>query len=85
VTDIARLTKRDVEDLLTTYDHDPVAALTPALCKVLDAAPGTPWDDLLALAPIRPERRAALARLDAEALDDLVRQLNEERTLDAGR
>lgn len=75
-----RLTKRDVEALLRDYDDDPVAALTVALRKTLELE-HTGWVELVAAAPMSNERRVALLRKDAEALDDLAAQLNEERLL----
>lgn len=74
------LRKRDVEALLASYDHDPVAALTAALRVVL-ALPHAGFDELLAVAPIDDLRRSLLARHDLAALDDLARELNETRTL----
>lgn len=75
-----RLNKFDVEALLDDYDRDPIAALSLALAKVLDR-PGEPWADLVAAAPLGSERRQALLRLDQTALDDLLRELNEQRSL----
>ena len=77
---MARLNKFDVEALLASYDRNPVAALTLALAKVLDR-PGQPWADLLAAAPLDSGRRQALLRLDQNALDGLLRELNEQRSL----
>lgn len=78
------LRKRDVEALLASYDHDPVAALTAALRVVL-ALPHAGFDELLAAAPIDDVRRVGLARHDLAALDDLARELNETRTLAPAR
>lgn len=78
------LRKRDVEALLASYDHDPVAALTVALRIVL-ARPDASFDELVAVAPIDDARRSLLARRDLGVLDDLARELNETRTLAPGR
>jgi hypothetical protein len=78
-----RLTKRDVERLLADYDADPVAALTVALRRVTGASDTVPWPDLVALATADPDRRTALLREDVAALDDLARELNELRGLEA--
>jgi hypothetical protein len=72
---IARLTKRDVEALLTTYDDDPVGALTTALRVVLDR-PTAAVGELLAAAGLD---RSALD--DVTSRDRLVRDLNELRDL----
>ena len=77
---IARLRKADVEALLDDYDSDPVAALTVALRRVLDH-PQAEFADLVADAPIDDERRAELLRHNTDALDGLLRELNELRTL----
>lgn len=74
---IARLTKRDVEALLATYDDDPVGALTTALRVVLDR-PAADVAELLAAAGLD---RAILD--DEGTRDRLVRDLNELRTLPA--
>ncbi len=77
---MTRLAKRDVEHLLALVDEDPVGALIVALRKVLDR-PDATWTELLARAPIDPDRRQRLADLEPEALWDLVAELNELRTL----
>ncbi len=77
---MARLSKFDVEVLLAGYDNDPVAALTQALAKVLDRA-GATWVELIAAAPFPAERRQRLLEFTTAALDDLLRELNELRTL----
>jgi hypothetical protein len=74
------LGKRHVERLLTTYDDDPVGALTEALRLVLDRADGS-FDELVAAAPLADHRRAALLLREVSAMDDLARELNETRTL----
>ena len=80
----ARLTKREVERLLADYDADPVAALTASLRRLTGLA-GASWDELVPLATSDHDRRAALLAADGRALDDLARELNELRQLDAHR
>ena len=75
-----RLSKFDVEVLLDDYDRDPIAALSRALAKVLDR-PVEPWADLVAAAPLDSDRRQALLALEQTALDNLLRELNEQRSL----
>jgi len=77
---MGRLRKSDVEALLDDYDADPVGALADALRHVLDR-PDATWQELLTAAPIDTARRTALLAGDTEALDELVRELNEQRTL----
>lgn len=76
----AMLRKRDVEALLDRFDDDPVGALTTALQRVL-GRPGATWPELLDAAPVSPDRRQALSVADQGALDALVRELNELRSL----
>lgn len=80
---MARLTKRDAEALMASFDIDPCAALTVALARLLDL-PGATWEQLLAAAPLTAERRTALAAGDQRALDHLAAELNENRTLGSG-
>jgi hypothetical protein len=79
-----RLSKRDVETLLETYDVDPVAALQTALRR-LCGQPDAQFDQLLRHLATRgrlsPTRHQLLARRDVEALDSLAGELNETRTL----
>lgn len=75
-----RLRKRDVEALLATYDTDPIRALTAALRHVL-SLPEATFDQLVGAAPLHDERRALLLTRDVGALDELVAELNEQRTL----
>ena len=77
---MTRLNKFDVEAMLNGYDANPVAALTSALAKVLDR-PGADWGSLVAAAPFDDSRRALLLAGDQAALDRLVADLNELRTL----
>lgn len=77
---MARLTKRDVERLLTEYDAEPLTALRRALGRTLER-PHATWPELVAAAPLEPARRAALLAGDVAALDGLARELNERREL----
>jgi hypothetical protein len=77
---VATLTKRDVEQLLATYDADPRAALRRALGRVLDR-PDDDWSTLLAASGLDAGRVAALERGDLVALDAPARTLNERRRL----
>lgn len=77
---IARLSKRHVELLLDGYDADPVGALTAALRVVLQR-PDHDWPALIDAAPLDADRRAHLLECRQPALDDLLRELNELRTL----
>lgn len=63
------------------YDDAPVDALAAALCAVLDLPEGTPWDALLDAAPLTAERRDALRARGERALDELLAELNELRSL----
>lgn len=81
---MARLTKGDVVRLVDGYDADPVGALSDALRRVLDADDSADWSALLALAPLDAERRAALEEFDQRALDELLVELNEQRSLAPG-
>ena len=76
----ARLRKRDVERLLTTYDDDPTGALTGALARVLGLAAPT-WEEAVGAARFPVERERALLARDQDALDELVQELNETRTV----
>lgn len=81
---MSRLTKYDAEALLRGYDADPVDALLTALRVVTNRPEGT-WPELVHLASADPDRRTALEAGDPFALDALVAELNELRTLDARR
>lgn len=77
---MARLTKRDVEAMLATYDADPVRSLRVALGRALDR-PDATWPALVAASGLPEDERAALVRGDPVALDALARTLNELRTI----
>lgn len=80
---IARLTKRDVENLLADYDSDPIGALTAALRIVL-VRPGDDWPELVAAAQFTDTRAAALLLGEERSLDALAAELNELRELATG-
>ncbi len=70
-----------MEALLANYDAEPVAALTAALRIALDAAT-LEWVELLQLANISSHRRRQLLDGEPSALDQLVAELNELRTVE---
>lgn len=74
------LTKRDVEQLLADYDDDPMAALTVALRRTLDA-PAADWATLLDMSGFELETLEHLRAGDLMALDALAAELNERRHL----
>jgi ribosomal protein S13 len=79
---IARLKKLDVERLLADYDADPVGALTVAL-RVVTGIGDARFPELLVAAGVSEARQQRLTTHDPDALDDLVRELNELRTVAA--
>lgn len=74
------LKKRDVEALLDRYDAEPVAALTDALRVALDR-PDLEFTALVKLAGFSCARRIRLQAQEPAALDELLTELNELRTL----
>ncbi len=76
------LRKRDVEELLATYDDDPVGALAHAMRIVLER-PDEVFPALVRAAGFDTARTEQLLAHDVRALDDLARELNETRTLGA--
>lgn len=77
---MSRLRKADVEALLARYDKDPVGALATALQVALDR-PDLEWTALVKLAGFSCARRIRLQGSDPAALDELVAELNELRTI----
>jgi hypothetical protein len=77
---VTALKKRDVEVLLDRYDTDPVAALTAALRVALDR-PDLDFTALVKLAGFSCARRIRLQAQEPAALDELLAELNELRTL----
>lgn len=71
-----RLTKHDAEQLMNTYDADPVGALATAL-RVVTGRRYATWETLIAHLP----DSAALARGATASLDRLAAELNETRSV----
>jgi len=74
----ALLTKHDVESLLATYDTQPKTALITALRKCL-GMPHATWETLVECVVPQPEESDRLLSLNTDALDALVKTLNETR------
>ena len=74
------LTKRDVENLMNNYDDNPQQALTHAL-RIATGMPNASWKTLIDLSFTDTQQSELLQTLDQQSLDQLVRQLNEGRTL----
>jgi len=74
------LTKRDVENLINNYDDNPQQALTYAL-RIVTGMPNASWKTLIDLSFTDTQQSEFLQTLDQQSLDQLVRQLNEGRTL----
>ena len=77
---MSSLSKRDVEALLRDYDSDPVATLLSALSKVWLASELT-WNGAVDRLQVDEETRAKLRSRSVDALDDLAKQLVENRGL----
>lgn len=80
MTSRRRLAKRDVELMLATYDDDPVGALSRALI-LLVGRDGLDFDQLVVEAGLSEARTALLMAREQRALDELLAELNERRTL----
>lgn len=76
---MSRLKKLDVINLMDTYDHDPVGALTTALRIALDQPDGE-WTALVKAAGFSCAQRIRLQGHDPAAMDELLTYLNELRT-----
>ena len=74
----ALLTKNDVELLMSSYDNDPVRALTQSLRKVF-GMPHATWHTLIERVEHDAARRSLLFAHDEVSLDHLVSLLNETR------
>jgi hypothetical protein len=72
------LTKRDVEEMLATYDTQPVVALRNALRKCFGMSHAT-WATLIELAAKQTDDISQLLALNTDAIDNLVKTLNETR------
>jgi len=77
---VRTLTKKEVETLLETYDHDPVGSLCTAVSSLLEVDCPT-WESMMALLPMRYAVSGSLARQETATMDDLVKQLVEHRAL----
>lgn len=76
---MARLTKRHVEDMMSSYDTDPARALLTAMRIVLNR-PDIEWNNAVELLPTHFPADA-LHRKDTQALDQLLTHLAECRDL----
>jgi len=74
------LTKKEVETLLNSYDADPVDSLRIAVSSLLGVDCPT-WDSMTALMPTKYTTSGALGRQETTAMDELVKQLVEHRSL----
>jgi hypothetical protein len=72
------LTKRDVEEMLATYETQPELALRNALRKCF-GMPHATWATLIELAAKQTDDISQLLALNTDALDNLVKTLNETR------
>jgi hypothetical protein len=79
-----RLSKRDAEVMLSTYDDDPVAALETALRR-LCGRPTSSFDELVGelvgSGRMSSVRAGSLLAREVVALDALAAELNETRSL----
>jgi hypothetical protein len=74
------LTKKEVETLLDTYDDDPAGSLRTAISSLLGVECPT-WNSMTALLPERFTASGLLERKETAAMDGLVKQLVEHRSL----
>jgi hypothetical protein len=74
------LTKKEIETLLETYDHDPAGSLRTAIGSLLEVDCPT-WESMTTLLPVRYTANGLLAGRETTAMDDLVKQLVEHRAL----
>ena len=72
------LKKHEVESMMSTYDIDPISALTSAL-RIATGHRRATWEHLVTLLPIR--LRTKMLDADAAAMDLLLTELNETRTV----
>lgn len=75
-----KLSKRDVEALLAEYDSSPTDALLCALKILLPQRPST-WNEAVGLLDIDDATKTALRNENTSALDALVKQFVETRSL----
>jgi uncharacterized protein len=74
------LTKRDAEELMNSYDANPLQALTHAL-QTVTGMPDASWNSLIAQVTTDLNQRKLLYTFDQQCLDQLAQRLNESRTL----
>lgn len=77
---MARLAKRHVEEMMSSYDASPELALLTALRILLDR-PEIKWDDAIQMLPDHFPGDALL-RKETQALDQLLTHLAECRDLE---
>ena len=75
-----RLKKFEIEELLATYDADPIASLTIAVGLIFNVDFDS-WEQAVAALPFSNQRKQDLMMGTTQALDQLLKQLVEERTL----
>jgi hypothetical protein len=75
-----KLSKRDVEALLTEYDNNPVSSLHAALGVLIPNCPEE-WEEAVNLLSIDESKKQLLRHGNVVALDALVKQLVETRCL----
>ena len=75
-----KLSKRDVEALLAEYDKDPVSSLLSALQLLLPERPSN-WEEAISALSIDDAKKQELRSHSIDALDSLVKQLVETRSL----
>jgi len=74
------LTKKDIEVLMATYDADPVGSICTAVGTILEVSV-TNWQHMMSLLPPSYARSNELTLQKVAAMDSLVKQLVEHRTL----
>ena len=74
------LTKKEVENLLDSYDSDPIDSLRTAVSSLL-GVDCVSWEAMTALLPAKYVSSGSLLRQETTAMDDLVKQLVEHRAL----
>ena len=77
------MNKWQVESLLADFDVNAIQALTGAMRRVLDR-PRATWNELIVAANFDQARAELLRSGDQTALDQLLTELNELRTIATG-
>lgn len=75
-----KLSKREVEALLAEYDKDPASALLAALQILIPERPDN-WEEAVNSLPLDDATKRQLRDRSLAALDSLVKQLVETRSL----